>query len=94
MEEAGGVKAHPTQKPIDLMAWCIGMTKAAHIVDPYMGSGTTGVAAVRLGRRFTGIEIDPGHFDTACRRIADELKRPRLDLAPAAPVPVQESMVL
>jgi hypothetical protein len=48
------------------------------VCDPYMGSGTTGVAAVRLGRKFTGIEIDPRYFDIACRRIRDELAAPRL----------------
>lgn len=92
MEEAGGVKGHPTQKPISLMEWCIGMTKAAHIIDPYMGSGTTGVAAVRLGRRFTGVEIHPPFFETACRRIADELKRPRLALDGPPPAAVQEPL--
>lgn len=61
---------HPTQKPPGLMRWCIGFTKnGAAICDPYMGSGTTGIAAVEMGRRFVGVEIDPGHFEIACRRI-------------------------
>lgn len=54
------------------MGWCI--ERAGNpdtILDPFMGSGTTGVAAVRLGRRFVGIEVDPGYFATACRRIED-----------------------
>lgn len=92
--EAGGEKGHPTQKPESLMEWCIGMTKARHIVDPYMGSGTTGVAAVRLGRRFTGIEISERYFETACRRIEAEARRPRLALEPASPAPVQEALIL
>jgi DNA modification methylase len=61
---------HPTQKPPELMKWCIGFTKdGAAICDPYMGSGTTGIAAVEMGRRFVGVEIDPGYFEIACRRI-------------------------
>lgn len=46
------------------------------VVDPFMGSGTTGVAAAATGRRFTGIEIDPSYFDIACRRISEALKQP------------------
>lgn len=83
-------RVHPTQKPIPLMEWCIGMVDPAlRILDPFMGSGTTGVACVRLGRRFTGIEIEPRYFDIACRRIADELKRPRLAL-PEQPKPAEQ----
>ncbi len=69
---------HPTQKPIGLMDWCIGQIKAPHIFDPFMGSGTTGVAAVRAGRKFTGVEILQEHYDTARRRIAAELAAPAL----------------
>ena len=65
-------RVHPTQKParlmIDLVNAC---ADRACILDPFMGSGTTGVAALRTGRRFVGIEIDPGYFDIACQRIAD-----------------------
>ncbi len=93
-ENDGVTAAHPTQKPIDLMLWCVQRTKGRRILDPYMGSGTTGVACVRLGRRFIGIEIEPRYFDIACRRIADELKRPRLDLTPAQPSPRQEAFEL
>lgn len=70
----GAPTAHPAQKPIALMAWCIKRTKGRRILDPYMGSGTTGVAAIQLGRKFTGIEKDPKYFDTACRRIERELE--------------------
>ena len=66
---------HPTQKPSRVMEWCIGFTKGQTIADPFMGSGTTGVAAVRLGRKFWGVEIDPGYFEIAKRRIQDELSR-------------------
>jgi DNA modification methylase len=63
---------HPTQKPVSLMQWCIQQAKvpaSGTILDPYMGSGSTGVAAVQMRHPFVGIEIDPTYFDIACRRI-------------------------
>lgn len=71
---------HPTQKPLPVMQWCIEQlpAKAAVIADPFMGSGTTGVAAVSLGKGFVGCERDERYFDISCRRIANELRRPRL----------------
>lgn len=63
-------KANPTQKPTPLMKWCIGHVSPAKIIlDPFMGSGSTGVAAVEMGQPFVGIERDPGYFDVACERI-------------------------
>ena len=59
---------HPTQKPVDLMQWCIAKTRGA-VIDPYMGSGTTGLAAHLESRDFIGCEIDPTYFDIACKRI-------------------------
>jgi site-specific DNA-methyltransferase (adenine-specific) len=76
--ECGQPRLHPTQKPVALMRWCIERLKlrpGTTIIDPYMGSGTTGVAAVQLGFPFVGIEIDPTHFATARRRIAAEQSR-------------------
>lgn len=73
--EISGQIVHPTQKPVALMEWCIDRISGA-ILDPFMGSGTTGVAAVNLGRNFTGIEIDPGHFDIARARIQAALDAP------------------
>jgi site-specific DNA-methyltransferase (adenine-specific) len=85
-------RAHPTQKPVPLMKWCVEQfPKAEVILDPFMGSGTTGVACVQLGRKFIGIELEPRYFDIACRRISDELRRPRLQLEPVAK-PVQEAL--
>ena len=85
---------HPTQKPLAVMRWTIQhFPKAETILDPFMGSGTTGVAAVQLGRRFVGIEIDEQYFDIACRRIADALSRPRLPLDEPAPRPVQGALL-
>lgn len=84
--ENDGLKAaHPTQKPIALMEWCIERCRPeATIIDPYMGSGTTGVACVRRGRVFVGIEIDQRYFDIACRRIEEAYKQPRLFAEPPA----------
>ncbi len=65
-------KEHPTQKPIALMKWCLAfLPEAQTILDPFMGSGTTGVAAVQMGRDFIGIELEPKYFDIACKRIDD-----------------------
>jgi len=69
---------HPTQKPIALMDWCLKQTPADVTLDPFMGSGTTGVACANLGRKFIGIEIEPKYFDIACRRIEQAYKQPRL----------------
>jgi len=64
-------REHPTQKPLSLMKWCIENYSEVGdiIIDPFMGSGTTGVAAVQLGRRFIGVEIDPTYFAIAEKRI-------------------------
>jgi site-specific DNA-methyltransferase (adenine-specific) len=84
---------HPTQKPVALMEWCLGfLPNAQTILDPFMGSGTTGVACVNLGRKFIGIELDPGYFDIACKRIEEAYKQPRLFDEPP-PKPVQERML-
>lgn len=69
---SGQQRVHPTQKPEALMRWCIEQAKVppgGTILDPYMGSGTTGVAAVQMRHPFVGIEIEPRYFDTACSRI-------------------------
>jgi DNA modification methylase len=65
---------HPTQKPVALMRWCIEQAKVPPggvILDPYMGSGSTGVAAMQMRHPFIGIEIEPRYFDIACRRIEE-----------------------
>jgi site-specific DNA-methyltransferase (adenine-specific) len=62
-------KSHPAQKPIALMAWCLGFITGPRILDPFMGSGTTGVACAQLGRPFIGVEIERRYFDIACARI-------------------------
>jgi DNA modification methylase len=73
---------HPTQKPVALMTWCISMAQknVTSICDPFMGSGTTGVAATNLDIRFVGIERDPEYFDMSCERIRKASDQLRLDL--------------
>lgn len=76
MRESGEGKHHPTQKPVRVMAWTLerlGVPKGATVLDPYMGSGSTGIACIRLGMNFIGIERDAAHYKTACDRIAHEL---------------------
>jgi hypothetical protein len=69
---------HPTQKPVELMKWSIQHLPrdVKRVCDPFMGSGSTGVAAVKLGRSFIGIEREPSYFDIACRRIEAAYKQP------------------
>lgn len=63
-------RVHPTQKPLQVMCWAIDHCPASDtILDPFMGSGTTGVAAIQRGKSFIGIEREPKYFDIACRRI-------------------------
>ena len=77
--------AHPTQKPVSLMRWSIGFAPiATTILDPFMGSGTTGVAAVQMGRDFIGIEREPKYFDIACRRIEEAQRQGDLFIEGAA----------
>lgn len=84
-------KQHPTQKPVDLMKWCLGFVPKAHrILDPFCGSASTGVAAVKMGRHFTGIEINPAYFDVACARISAAISEP--DMFVSAPNPVAQQL--
>jgi len=72
-------KDHPTQKPISLMKWCVNFVQNSKIIlDPFMGSGTTGVAAIQMGKKFIGIEREKKYFDIACKRIEESQKQ--LDL--------------
>ncbi len=77
-------REHPTQKPVRLMEWCLGhVPKATTICDPYMGSGTTGVAAVKMGKTFVGIEREPKYFEIACKRIDDAQRQTSMFEQPA-----------
>ena len=75
-------KEHPTQKPDSLMRWCLSLLPDAKtILDPFMGSGTTGVACAKMGRHFIGIERHEPYFDIACRRIEAAYKQPDMFVA-------------
>jgi DNA modification methylase len=89
------IREHPTQKPEGVMKWCIEQLPpdVKSICDPFMGSGTTGCAAVKLGKSFIGIEREPSYFDIACRRIEAAYKQPDLFIEKPAPAK-QEAMEL
>lgn len=76
----GGRNGHPTQKPMGLMLQLTTDFSNSYetILDPFMGSGTTGVACMNLGRKFIGIEIEPKYFDIACERIEQAQKQIRM----------------
>lgn len=72
-------KCHPTQKPLALMKWCLSfLPEGITVFDPFMGSGTTGVACIQTGRNFIGCEIDPQYFAIAEKRINDAKQHERL----------------
>ncbi len=78
-------KAHPSQKPESLMRWCLNLIPdALSVLDPFMGSGTTGVAAVQMGRKFIGIEREPKYFDIAAKRIEDAQRQGDMFIEAAA----------
>jgi DNA modification methylase len=66
-----GTENHPTEKPVDLMCYLMQHSQAQIVCDPFMGSGSTGIAALALGKDFIGIERDPKHFAVACKRIEE-----------------------
>ena len=77
--QAASPRHHPTQKPVDLMRWTIaqaGVPDGGLILDPYMGAGSTGIAALMGGYRFIGIEIEPIYFETACKRLREAYRQP------------------
>jgi len=69
---------HPTQKPVEIMQWTMRFVPGETILDPFMGSGTTGVACMNLGRKFIGIEIEPRYFQIACERIENAQRQARM----------------
>ncbi len=78
---------HPTEKPVDLLWEIVKASTLQHetVLDPFMGSGTTGVACAKLGRKFIGIEIEPRYFDIACKRIRKEYDQPDMFIEPPKP---------
>ena len=91
---SGEEKRHPTQKPLRVMHWTLEQVPNARLIlDPFMGSGTTGVAAIQLGRKFIGIERDPAYFDIACRRIEQAVAQGQLFAPEPAAKPEQTSLL-
>ena len=89
---SGEEKLHPTMKPLVVMKWCIDLAgNPQTILDPFMGSGTTGVAAVQMGRKFIGIEREPSYFNIACERIENAYKQGSLFVEQEKPSFTQES---
>ena len=89
-----GGGSHPTQKPTPLIMEIVSLFSSANqvVLDPFMGSGTTGVACVKLGRKFIGIEIDEGYFDIACDRIRKAYAQPDMFIEQERSKPIQETM--
>ena len=86
---------HPTQKPVRVMAWSLEFAPDAQtVLDPFMGSGTTGVACAQLGKAFTGIERERKYFDIACERIRRAQAQGSLLHLDSTPVAVQQVMEL
>jgi site-specific DNA-methyltransferase (adenine-specific) len=83
-------REHPTQKPVKVMQWTVERLQARTILDPFMGSGTTGVACVKLGRKFIGIEIEPKYFEIACKRIRDAYAQPDFFVEAAKAPPAEQ----
>lgn len=92
----GFVTQHPTQKPLPLMRWIVeNYTKPNDLIfDPFMGSGTTGVAALQLGRNFIGCELDPAYFAIAKQRIENAAKQPGLFTSQLTATPAPEQVAL
>lgn len=86
--------AHPTVKPLELIKKYVKICshRGQTILDPYMGSGTTGIACSKLGRKFIGIELDPTYFDIACRRIEEAYRQPDMFIEPPKKI-IQESFL-
>lgn len=84
---------HPTQKAVGVMEWCLEfLPESDLILDPFMGSGTTGVTCAKLGRKFIGIELDSSYFDIACQRIEDAYKQSDLFISPPSIPPIQTKL--
>ncbi len=92
-EKGANERQHPTQKPVALMEWCLDFVEGKTIIDPFMGSGTTGVACVNTGRKFIGIEREPKYFEISCKRIRGAGLQTDLFIGKAeAPEAIQDSM--
>ncbi len=96
VEADARVPVHPTQKPVSLMSWCIEQARVPAggvILDPWMGSGSTGVAAVQRGHPFIGVECEPLYFETAIRRLSDAVRQRDLFVPAPVPAPPEDARI-
>lgn len=94
IRKGSDVREHPTQKPLGVMAWALDQLPddVKLVCDPFMGSGTTGIAAIQKGLRFVGIEREPAYFETAIQRCNEAMQAPKLfTAAPEPPAQVKFS---
>ena len=87
-----GNEFHPTEKPVQLMMAFVEWT-SGRVIDPFMGSGSTGVACAKLGREFVGIEINEPYFEIACERIRKAIRQPDMFVSQRTPEPKQEALI-
>ena len=86
------LNGHPSEKPLRLMEWTLQTVKASGVIfDPFMGSGTTGVASLKTNNKFIGIEREQKYFDIACKRIEQASKQ--VDMFVEQPKQIQESLI-
>lgn len=83
---------HPTEKPVSLMEVLVSYTSGT-VIDPFMGSGSTGVACAKSSRKFIGIEIESKYFDIACSRVKEAYQQPDLFIEPPKKRVEQETMI-
>lgn len=88
-------REHPTQKPVEVMSWCIQKLPKGMdvIIDPFLGSGTTMVACAKLGRKGIGIELDPEYFEIAVKRVQEAYDQPDLFVSQPEPQPTQGELI-
>jgi DNA modification methylase len=96
IRKGSDVREHPTQKPLGVMAWALDQLPddVRQICDPFMGSGTTGVAAIQKGLQFIGIEREAAYFDAACQRLTEAVNAPKLFSESAKPLEIQQDMLV
>ena len=96
-DSVGGIKnkLHPCPKPLKFTKWMVEKSsmEGEAVIDPFMGSGTTGIAAIQLGRKFTGIELERKYFDIACKRIEDAYRQGDMFSESKAEKPIQDALI-
>ena len=95
IRKGSDIREHPTQKPVGVMSWCLEhIPDAQTILDPFMGSGTTLVACAKMGRKGTGIELDPEYFEIACERVRQAYAQPDMFVEREKAKPAEQLSIL